>query len=372
MERIQEKQILNDLNKKMVLITGPRQVGKTWLAKKIMSYFNNSIYLNYDNFKHREIIISQTWNKNTNLLVLDEIHKMPEWKNYLKGLFDTKINDLKILVTGSSRLDNFRKSGDSLAGRYFIHRLLPFSIKELKHNNFDIDFNLLLKTGGFPEPMLSDEKNIKRWRLQYIESLIRYEILDLDKINHIKNIEIIFQLLRTKTGSPVSYQSIAEDVKVSPATVKRYINILETLFIVFSVTPYSKNIVRSLHKAPKYYFYDTGLVNGDEGVKLENLVAVHLLKHCLAKTDIEGIKTELKYLRTKEQKEVDFCIIEENSLKKLIEVKYSKSNLSANLKYFSNKYNIPAMQIVKNLEIEKTVDNIDILKLENYLLDLYI
>lgn len=372
MKRIQEKQIFKDIEKKMVFITGPRQVGKTWLSKQIMEKFENKLYLNYDNLEHRQIINSQTWNKNTNLLVLDEIHKMHEWKNYLKGIYDTKNSDLRIIVTGSARLEYFSKSGDSLAGRYFLHRLLPFSFKELKHNHPDANIDLLIDRSGFPEPLLSNEIEARRWRNQYIESLIRYDILDLDKVAHIKNMELVFELLRTKIGSPLSFQSISEDVNVSPATIKRYINILEMLYIIFSVVPYSKNIARSLHKAPKYYFFDNALVKGDKGVKIENLTAVHLLKHCFAITDTEGIKTELMYLRTKEAKEVDFCIIENNNIKQLIEVKQTQKHLSPNLKYFSKKYNIPAVQIVKDLEIERTIEDIDIIKIESYFDNLYI
>lgn len=127
MERFQEAAILLDLKKKMVFLCGPRQVGKTWLAKKIASDFPKSVYLNYDRLEDREIIRREGWRSSAELLVLDEIHKMKGWKNYLKGVFDTRDPHLKILVTGSSRLEMFRHAGDSLAGRFFRHRLLPFS-----------------------------------------------------------------------------------------------------------------------------------------------------------------------------------------------------------------------------------------------------
>lgn len=120
MDRIQTTYIIKDLAKKMVLVAGPRQVGKTYLARQVAKEFNNPVYLNYDNIADRQIILNQAWLETTDLLILDELHKMPEWKNYLKGIYDTKSTHLQILVTGSARLDIFDKIGDSLTGRYFL------------------------------------------------------------------------------------------------------------------------------------------------------------------------------------------------------------------------------------------------------------
>ena len=156
MERQQKQQIMNDLKKKMVFITGPRQVGKTWLAKDIARLFPGSVYLNYDSAGDRRIIKDEAWLENTTLLVLDELHKMNGWKNYLKGIYDTKPADMMILVTGSARLEAFRQQGDSLAGRFFRHRLLPFSPAEAVHVNVPVDPDFFLSRGGFPEPFLTD------------------------------------------------------------------------------------------------------------------------------------------------------------------------------------------------------------------------
>ncbi|MBC8384903.1 MAG: ATP-binding protein, partial [Candidatus Cloacimonetes bacterium] len=309
MERIQKEIIINDLKKKIVFIVGPRQVGKTWLAKDIASIFSNSVYLNYDRQEDRNIIQNEEWLESTELLILDELHKMSGWKNYLKGVYDTKPDHLKILVTGSARLDTLRKSGDSLAGRFFVHRLLPFSFKETNITGSKFILDRFLKRGSFPEPLLADdETNAKRWRMQYIDGLIRIDILDFENIHNLRSIELVLELLRERVGSLISYKSIAEDVGIAPNTVKKYIRILEALFIVFKVTPYSTNIARSLLKEPKIYFFDTGMIRGDDGIKFENFIAVSLLKHSLGKTDSEGQKTELHFLRTKEGKEVDFCL----------------------------------------------------------------
>lgn len=373
MKRPQIDQILKDLDKKMVFIVGPRQVGKTWLSKEIGKYYSKTAYLNYDNFDDKEIIRTKTWAGNTGLIIFDELHKMKHWKNYLKGLYDTKNDNLKILVTGSARLDIFRKSGDSLAGRFFSHRLLPFSLSETKLESDIYSIEHFIERGGFPEPFLADSIiDAKRWQLQYIDGLIREDILDFGHIHNLKAIQTILELLRRSVGSPISYSSIARDVQVAPTTVIKYIEILEALYIIFKIVPYSRNIARSILKEPKVYFYDTSFVIGDEGKKLENHVAVSLLKDCYARNDTLGENTDVTYLRTKEGKEVDFCITRENKIDKIIEVKLSNSNLSKNLEYFCKTYSIHGIQLIKNIDRERSFNTIDILSAESYLKDLFL
>jgi len=354
MKRFQKQHIINDLKKKMVFVTGPRQVGKTWLAKDIAKEFNRSVYLNYDSREDRSIIQNEAWLEDTELLILDELHKMDGWKNYLKGIYDTKKSKMMILVTGSARLEAFRQQGDSLAGRYFRHRLLPFSPKEAVHAGISVEQGIFMTRGGFPEPFLAEsDTDADRWRMQYVDGLIRTDILDFERIHDFKSIQMILDLLSTRTGSPISYQSISEDVHVSPNTVKKYIQILESLFIIFRVTPYSKNIARSILKTPKIYFYDTGLVSGDEGAKFENMAAVCLLKHVYGQVDLLGKNISLNYIRTKDKAEIDFCLTQDNKPIQLIEVKISKANPGRALIKFSKKYDIPAMQLVMNLKHER-------------------
>lgn len=368
MKRFQKDAILKDLAKKLVFLVGPRQVGKTWLAKDIALGFKNSLYLNYDKQSDKEIMLSESWLDNTELLILDELHKMDNWKNYLKGIYDTKPTSMRILVTGSSRLDIFDQIGDSLAGRYFKHRLMPLSLSELLQCHSPTDINKLLTFGGFPEPYLSDEIiEANRWRLQYINSLLSTDVFEFDKVQNIKAMRLIFNLLRARVGSPVSYQSLAEDVGVSPSTVKKYIQILEALYIIFIVTPYSNNIARSLLKEPKIYFFDTGLVEGDEGARLENLVAMSLLKHVYIKTDILAEEYSLHYLRTKEGQEVDFALIYQDKITQMIEVKLSDGSPNPALKYFHDKYHFPAIQLVKNLRTEHQQSGVQILNAQKYL-----
>ncbi|MBU1537845.1 ATP-binding protein [Myxococcota bacterium] len=367
MERMQQELIVKDLAKKMVFLTGPRQVGKTYLAKAIAQESEASVYCNYDSMADREIIRSHGWLPNTRLLVLDELHKMEGWKNYLKGLFDTRAPHLQILVTGSARLETFRQSGDSLAGRFFRHRLNPFSLAEIPDANEET-LERLLERGGFPEPFLADSvTDAERWRLQYIDGLIRTDILDFEKVHDFRAIQITLALLRERVGSPVSYSSLARDVGVAPNTIKRYIEIFEALFIVFRVAPFHRNIARSLLKDSKFYFYDTKMVKGDKGVVLENLVAISLLKHLNAVDDYEGKPTSLRMLRTKDKKEVDFVLVVDEEPLAMLEVKLSDSRVSPELRNFHDRYGIRGIQLVKNLHRERVDHGIEVRSVLNYL-----
>jgi predicted AAA+ superfamily ATPase len=368
MERYQKQAILRDLQKKMVFLAGPRQVGKTTLSKSIAEEFKSSQYLTYDHLEDRKIMLSEGWLPSTELLILDEIHKMPKWKNYLKGVFDTKPKHQKILVTGSARLEIFNKVGDSLAGRYFLHRLMPLSPSECDKLDMSYTLDRFLERGGFPEPFLAhDPVDANRWRLQYVDSLLRVDVLDFDNIQNLNAIRLVFDLLRERVGSPISYSSIAEDVAISPNTVKKYIQILEALYIVFRVTPFSQNIARSLLKEPKIYFFDNGLVKGDSGAKFENFVATCLLKHVFSKIDYSAKNYSLKYLRTKEGHEVDFALVHDKKIEKMIEVKHADHTLNPGLCYFHEKYCIPAVQVVKELKQQKVEKGIEIVQGLNFL-----
>jgi len=347
----------------MVFITGPRQVGKTFLAMELFKEFKNPTYLNYDNDDDRKIILKRTWRLNTDFIIFDEIHKMKNWKMYLKGIYDGKPENQAILVTGSSRLDTFRQSGKSLAGRYFHLRLNPFSVKELE--TVETPYNAVEKLnrrGGFPEPFLSaSEEDAARWRNQYYTDLIREDIFDFSKIQEIKTMRLLLELLRYRVASPVSYSSLAGDLQISPNTVKKYIQILESLHIVFLVRPYHRQVSRSILKEPKLYFYDTGYIKGNEGVQLENTVAVCLLKYTEYLNDVKGEDNTLNYLKTKDGQEVDFVVARDNEVNYLLEVKLSEANLSKSLLYFARQFpQAKAFQLVHNLRQEESINGINL------------
>lgn len=373
MERAQKKAIIRDLYKKMVLLAGPRQAGKTTLAKAIGEEFSSALYLSYDRLADRKIILEEAWLPSVELLILDEIHKMEGWKNYLKGIYDTKPANQKILVTGSARLEIFNQVGDSLAGRFFLHRLMPLSPAECAQMKVPYTIDHFLERGGFPEPFFAETLvDANRWRLQYVDSLTRHDVLDFDNIHNVKAVQLVFELLRERVGSPISYSSIAEDTHISPTTVKKYIQILEALYIIFRVTPYSNNIARSLLKEPKIYFFDTGLVNSGNGPRLENFVAGCLLKHVYGKIDYEAEKYALHYLETKDKQEVDFALVKDDTIEKIIEIKQSDPVPSPGLLYFHNKYQLPAYQVVKQLKRERFEDSVQVVEAANFLKTLFL
>lgn len=370
MDRYLNRNIINDLPKKMVFLTGPRQVGKTFLAKQIMSSFQKPLYLNYDTVKDYKIIRDNSWALNTDLLIFDEIHKMKNWKQYLKGVYDGRREGQSILVTGSARMDTFRQTGDSLAGRYYHYRINPLSVKELQGtaDNFAL-VEKLLRVSGFPEPYCSiDPNEYSRWKNQYYTDLIREDILEFSRIQEIRAIKLLLEMLRQRVGSPISSLSLAEDLQISPTTVRKYIHILESLYIVFLVPPFHKNIARSIRKEPKVYFYDSAYIEGDAGLKLENLCALSILKHAEYQCDAFGKNLSLRYIRTKDGKEIDFAIVQDDKIMQIVEVKLSDSLLSKNLLYFSKLFaDAECLQLVHNLEKPQEVNRIKILPAGNWL-----
>jgi predicted AAA+ superfamily ATPase len=359
-----------DLTRKMVILIGPRQIGKTFLAKQLVTGFQRPQYLNTDAVKDRQVFQAQSWPLNTDFLVFDEIHKIKGWKASLKGIFDTRPDIQSILVTGSARLETFRQSGESLAGRYFHYHFYPLSVRELKDQMAPYDaLDMLNRFGGFPEPFLTgSETEASRWRYQYYTDLVREDILEFSRIQEIRSIRLLLELLRDRVGSPLSYTSLAVDLQLSPNTVRKYVEILESLYIIFLIRPFHRNIARSLLKEPKVYFYDTGFVRGDDGVCLENTIAVSLLKHVGYLQDTKGEVASLHYLRTKEGKEVDFAICKDNTILQLIEVKYADDTISKNLRYFLEKLpDAEAIQLVHHLRHEQVIQKISLLSASQWL-----
>ncbi len=356
MKRSLQPIIRQDLAKKLVILTGPRQCGKTTLAKNL---YPECDYLNYDAQGDRLILQKKSWDRKKPLVIFDELHKKKDWKRWLKGIYDTEGIPPEILVTGSAKLDTYRKVGDSLAGRYFQYQLHPLDLKEAKtHLDFSENeiFERLWQCGGFPEPFLSGNRtDYLRWRRSHLDIILRQDLIDLHAVRDIQAIETLVLMLKERVGSCISYANLARDLERDANTIKRWLQLLENLYIVFSVTPYHKKVARSLLKEPKYYFYDHALIDHNDGAHLENLVAAALLKELDFIEDTQGIKTGLHYLRTKDGKELDFLISLDSKPTYLIEVKLSDEERASGFKHFSKFFpEIKKLQLVKDLSREQT------------------
>lgn len=349
LSRLITPSLKSDLQKKIILLSGPRQCGKTTLSKNLYTKIE---YLNYDNVKDRLILKDQSWSREVDLIIFDELHKMKNWKSWIKGIFDKEGIDPKILITGSARLDVKKKMGDSLAGRHFQYRLYPLDLKELQPYYHPKEaLEIILQVGSFPEPFLENSLTFyRKWKKGHLDLILRQDLLDLENLRDISSIELLIELLKSRVGSPISYQSLATDLQKDPTTIKRWLTLLENLFIIFKVTPYHQNIARSVLKEPKYYFYDVAQVEG-EAERFENFAALTLLKELHFQEDVHGISGELYYLKQKGGKEVDFFVVQNKKPRMMIEVKLSDAKPSSQFSVFRNYLpNIEILQLVKNID----------------------
>jgi uncharacterized protein len=349
--------LTKDLLKKFVFLAGPRQVGKTTLAK-IMMREKKGAYLLYDDDEDRRQILDKHYLSN-NWVCLDEFHKFPRWKNHIKGVYDKHHEHLHLLLTGSARLDVYQKSGDSLLGRYYMHHLHPLTLGELNSSAFPrlIENPLtphkplshlkeLLRFGGFPEPFQTQsEQEHRRWSNSRRNLLIREDLREMSHIGLLGLVEQLMLLLPHRIGALFSFNALSEDIHVSPLTIKNWMDIFQRLFIVFQMTPYSKRIIRSLHKQPKFFFTDWSQVI-DDGSRFENLVAGHLWKAVQTWTDLGMANLALHYIRDRDRREVDFLVTRDQNPWFLVEAKVSETRPSDNLEYFSRRLMIPGIQII--------------------------
>ncbi len=343
------------LEEKIVLLTGPRQTGKTTLAKNLVSNFE---YLNFDHDEHRTVVTKKLWRRNAELVIFDELHKKPLWKRWLKGIYDTEGVRPNILVTGSARMDTYRKGGDSLAGRHHLIHLLPLSIREVDPTHADEVMAKMVKFGSFPEPFLkSSDRSARLWRKSHLDVILREDLLDLENVRNIKGLELLVDLLAERVGSTVSYASLAQSLEVSPHTVKHWIEILSSLYVIFVISPFSKNISKAILKEPKIYFYDIGRITAGEPARIENLVALHLLKRSLFLGDTLGEKSELFYIKDKEKREIDFITTIDRKPEILVEVKTADSAFSPSLIYYHDRLKPKtSVQLVAKLDRERETE----------------
>ena len=358
MKRTYLKPAQEYLDKKIVLITGPRQCGKTTLTKMFGGAYQ---YLNFDSQEHRDIYRQKSWDRNKKIVIFDELHKMKNWKRWLKGVYDVEGNHPSLVVTGSAKLDTYKKVGDSLAGRYFRYRLHPLDIKELSALNPKANkeriLSRLLSVGGFPEPYLDGSLRFYNlWKKTHLDIILRQDLITQEDVKDIRSIELLIDLLKERVGSPISYSGLSEDLQCSDKTVKKWLAILEDMYVIFKLTPFHKNIARSNLKKPKYYFYDIGQVADQEGMRLENLVACSLLKECEFRQDVWGEEWKLHYLRKKDGIEIDFLVSHNKKPEIMIEVKRSDNALTKNFSAFAKDLpGVKKIQLVKNPAIEKNL-----------------
>ncbi len=342
MERYPIRSIQDDLQKKMVFVGGPRQVGKTTMALSILQGDeNHPAYLNWDYFEDKKDILQGKLPSNQGLIILDEIHKYKEWRNLIKGLYDKRKSKTSFLITGSARLDYYRKGGDSLQGRYHYYRLHPFSLYEVNMAPTKKDLDSLLKFGGFPEPFLSQsETQWKRWQRERLTRVVKEDLVTLEQVKEISQLEVLSILLQEKVGSLLSINSLREDLNASHEAVDRWVKIFENLYYCFLLSPYGAKRINALKKDRKLFMWDWSLCK-TPGARFENLVASNLLKYCHFIEDTQGDDMTLCYLRDKYKREVDFVVLKNNQPFFAVESKTGDSDVSKHISYFAERTEIP-------------------------------
>ena len=386
MKRILYENIWGRLSshKQMVFIAGPRQAGKTTFTQILAKDYNNSLYFNWDILEEKRKLIEnpsfyeEVHRKDNSLplIVFDELHKYSNWKNYLKSVYDRDKGNYKFVVSGSGRLDMYQKGGDSLAGRYFIFYLWPFTLAELGGNNLTFEqflsnpievrafpnkiqpiWNKLSQFTGFPDPYFDGTNEFYRtWSNTYRKQLLREDIRDLASLRSIEDVEILFSLLPSKVGSPLSMASLSRDIHVSFDSVRNWIEIFENFFMVFRIAPWTRKISRAITKEKKLYLFDYAGIDSP-AAKFENMVALELFRAVSNWNDLGLGNFSLHYLRNRDREEVDFLISNNNNPLLLIETKLSDDYASKSLIKFQKLLNIPAVQLVNRNDICKLVSN---------------
>lgn len=334
--------VAEDLRRKMVFVAGPRQVGKTTLARQLPGLGDG--YRSWDIPAHRSQLLAGELPSSL-LWALDEVHKFRRWRNWLKGLWDGRRPEQQILVTGSARLDQFRRGGDSLQGRYHLLRLHPLSCAELGMTSRD-ELLLLDRLGGFPEPFLSgSERHARRWSREYRTRLLREEIVDLERISDLGALELLMGRLPELVGSLLSVNALREDLQVAHRTLARWLDVLDRFYAIFRLAPFGSPRTRAIKKAQKHYHWDWSVVP-QAPARFENLIASHLLKWVHWQQDVEGHDYELRYFRDTDGREVDFVVVDRRRPILLVECKLGDDAVDKSLRYLHEKFPAaPAWQV---------------------------
>lgn len=379
---LEEVVFLPQFGRQMRFIAGPRQCGKTTIAvNKLKEEGTESFYYNWDRQQVRKRYRTEADMLETDLagrskkgkiwVCFDEIHKMPKWKNILKDVFDTHEDKVNFIITGSARLDVMRKAGDSLLGRYFMFRLNPLMMAEvlgrkIQHimpENKPADYvdkllsNTKAETGtmddflslsAFPEPLLSGNRvAAAKWHDNYFEKVTKEELRDVSAIRNLEWVINLLYMLPSRIGSPLSLESLRQDLEVNYATVKNYMNYLALTYAVFQLQPFYENIKKSIKKEKKAYFHNYFLVD-NEAARFENFIALELKARIDLWNDATADKYGLFYLRTRDKKETDFLITKNKKPYVMFEAKLSDTAIEAHHRANSAALgNIPFVQLVK-------------------------
>ncbi len=355
-------------------MVGPRQVGKTTLAKFLLNTpKDGDNYFNWDNPEHRNYLLKDVFRsqfdfhaKEHGTIVFDEIHKYPRWKNTLKGLFDVNEPDTHWIVTGSAALNIYRKGQDSLVGRHFTYTLHPLSVAEILARKkigdatqiFDFSWadNLknqshealtkLMEFTGFPEPYFkADPTFLRQWRAARRDRLINQDLAALENIQNLSLVEHLTLLLPERVGSPLSINALREDLELHFTTVKKWLESLARIFYGFFLRPYTPKLTRTLKKESKWYLWDWSEIE-NQGARFENLTAIHLKKTVDYVNDLGLGDWGLFYVRDREKREVDFLITKNRKPHIAVECKLSDDNIPASLVYFAERLKIERCFVV--------------------------
>lgn len=394
----------------MIFLAGPRQVGKTMLA---MNWLKGkgcaSLYFNWDDISTRQAYLADSrffesparslgiqdpW------IVFDEIHKRNRWRDILKGVYDLFRDEFRFLITGSARLDLFRRSGDSLVGRYNLFHMMPLSIREVTHTqpetfflketncermanifeekisepigpNITEAYEQFWQYGPFPEPFLKQNARFcRKWHQDYLSLVVRQDLRDISRVVELDKIENLLSLLSPRIMAPLSMANLAKELEVAHTTIKSWLEQLKKLYLVFPVAPWTKKIPRGIKKEKKWYFLDW-FYAPDGAARMENMVATYLYRTCLAMTDMGYGNYRLHYVRTLDKKEIDFVIARDNQPLLVVEVKMGDTTVSRPLRdrngWFLNTPTIGVQVVNRRGVLQKYPDNTWIMSAERFL-----